>query len=73
MIVYWRIYTITKHHSRQRLKDTQRMDETLCQIAKGYAMKEIAQNGHKLTDATINSEDFVPAAEFQVFAICVQS
>lgn len=32
VIVYWRIYTITKKHSRQRLKDTQRTDETLYQL-----------------------------------------
>lgn len=36
VVVYWRIYEITKSHSQQRLKDTQRMDETLCQMtAKG--------------------------------------
>jgi hypothetical protein len=33
VIVYWRIYTITKHHSRQRLKEVQRTDQTLCQLA----------------------------------------
>lgn len=33
VIVYWRIYNITKHHSRQRLKETERTDKTLCQMA----------------------------------------
>lgn len=32
VMVYWRIYEITKIHSQQRLKDTQRMDETLCKM-----------------------------------------
>ncbi|KAI1717828.1 7 transmembrane receptor (rhodopsin family) domain-containing protein [Ditylenchus destructor] len=31
-LVYWRIFVITKNHSRQRLKDTARTDETLCQL-----------------------------------------
>lgn len=33
IIVYWRIYAITKQHSRQRLKETERTDKTLCQLA----------------------------------------
>lgn len=32
VMVYWRIYEITKSHSQQRLKDTQRMDQTLSQM-----------------------------------------
>jgi len=34
-MVYWRIYAITKRHSQQRLKDTQRMDETLYSMTGG--------------------------------------
>ncbi|KAF7639347.1 G_PROTEIN_RECEP_F1_2 domain-containing protein [Meloidogyne graminicola] len=41
VIVYWRIYEITKRHSQQRLKDTQRMDETLNQMTKKIIMKKI--------------------------------
>lgn len=33
VIVYWRIYIITKHHSRQRIKETLKTDQTLCQLA----------------------------------------
>ncbi|CAK5050747.1 unnamed protein product [Meloidogyne enterolobii] len=35
VMVYWRIYAITKRHSQQRLKDTQRMDETLYSMTGG--------------------------------------
>ncbi|KAL3079735.1 hypothetical protein niasHS_014017 [Heterodera schachtii] len=35
VVVYMRIYMITKRHSQQRLKDTQRMGQTLCQLTSG--------------------------------------
>lgn len=36
------IVVITKHHSRQRLKDTQRTDETLCQLTATNSIPEIS-------------------------------
>uniref|UniRef100_A0A7E4W8F5 G_PROTEIN_RECEP_F1_2 domain-containing protein n=1 Tax=Panagrellus redivivus TaxID=6233 RepID=A0A7E4W8F5_PANRE len=48
MLVYWRIYAITKHHSRQRLKETERTDKTLCQLAAASrvnAAARFAENG----------------------------
>lgn len=33
MIIYWKIYSITKHHSRQRLRETERTNKTLCQFS----------------------------------------
>lgn len=49
-IVYWRIYTITKHHSRQRLKETQRTDQTLCQLAAAtHAHVTSGANGNSTT------------------------
>uniref|UniRef100_A0AAF5DM80 G_PROTEIN_RECEP_F1_2 domain-containing protein n=2 Tax=Strongyloides stercoralis TaxID=6248 RepID=A0AAF5DM80_STRER len=32
MCVYWKIYNITKHHSRQRIKEHERTDKTLIQF-----------------------------------------
>ena len=51
-MVYWRIYAITKRHSQQRLKDTQRMDETLYQMTttlngKNFEFKETKINNEK--------------------------
>ncbi|TMS36600.1 hypothetical protein L596_003730 [Steinernema carpocapsae] len=37
VIVYARIFSITKQHSRQRLKETERTDKTLCQLAAAAA------------------------------------
>uniref|UniRef100_A0A914C292 G-protein coupled receptors family 1 profile domain-containing protein n=1 Tax=Acrobeloides nanus TaxID=290746 RepID=A0A914C292_9BILA len=46
VIVYWRIFTITKHHSRQRLKETERTDKTLCQLAAATRAKAFNQNNN---------------------------
>ncbi|KAE9553708.1 hypothetical protein FO519_003063 [Halicephalobus sp. NKZ332] len=43
IIVYWRIYSITKQHSRQRLKETERTDKTLCQLAAASRMNAAAK------------------------------
>ncbi|CAD5214836.1 unnamed protein product [Bursaphelenchus okinawaensis] len=53
VIVYWRIYTITKHHSRQRLKETQRTDQTLCQLA-------AATHAHVTSSTNGNTAVFTP-------------
>ncbi|KAI6176576.1 Octopamine receptor [Aphelenchoides bicaudatus] len=56
VIVYWRIYTITKHHSRQRLKETQRTDQTLCQLAAAtHAHVTANSNGMSSTAAMLSS------------------
>jgi hypothetical protein len=52
MAVYWRIYEITKHHSRQRLTDTQRMDKILHENQNNLQSNKIMhQNGHKRQQA----------------------
>uniref|UniRef100_A0AC34G991 G-protein coupled receptors family 1 profile domain-containing protein n=1 Tax=Panagrolaimus sp. ES5 TaxID=591445 RepID=A0AC34G991_9BILA len=43
MMVYWRIFAITKHHSRQRLKETERTDKTLCQMAAASRLNAAAK------------------------------
>ncbi|KAI6241720.1 Octopamine receptor [Aphelenchoides fujianensis] len=53
IMVYWRIYTITKHHSRQRLKETQRMDQTLCQLA-ARTHAHVTANSNGMNGAMLN-------------------
>lgn len=43
IMVYWRIFAITKHHSRQRLKETERTDKTLCQLAAASRLNAAAK------------------------------
>ncbi|VDM37029.1 unnamed protein product [Toxocara canis] len=40
VIVYARIFVITKRHNRQRLKETERMGKTLCQLAASAARSD---------------------------------
>ncbi|KAI6214696.1 Octopamine receptor [Aphelenchoides besseyi] len=53
IIVYWRIYMITKNHSRQRLKETQRTDQTLCQLA-AATHAHVTQNNNGVNSAMLN-------------------
>ncbi|KAI6201009.1 Octopamine receptor [Aphelenchoides besseyi] len=53
IIVYWRIYMITKNHSRQRLKETQRTDQTLCQLA-AATHAHVTQNNNGVNSTMLN-------------------
>ncbi|KAH7724622.1 TAG-24 protein [Aphelenchoides avenae] len=64
VMVYWRIYIVTKNHSRQRLRETRRTDQTLCQLAAATRENAIQQqqsngtvNGHAVASSNKVSDD----------------
>uniref|UniRef100_A0A915DHX8 G-protein coupled receptors family 1 profile domain-containing protein n=1 Tax=Ditylenchus dipsaci TaxID=166011 RepID=A0A915DHX8_9BILA len=71
VMVYWRIFVITKHHSRQRMKDTQRTDETLCQMTSQVhciSEKGISQNGKSAISNISEGEVSTPDTQVNLFS-----
>uniref|UniRef100_A0A0M3JZH7 G_PROTEIN_RECEP_F1_2 domain-containing protein n=1 Tax=Anisakis simplex TaxID=6269 RepID=A0A0M3JZH7_ANISI len=52
VIVYARIFIITKRHSRQRIKETERLGKTLCELAAKAARNSINEASYLLTANT---------------------